>query len=371
VRAGLALTDRPSGVDEAIRVRDQCLSDGDPWGAAISSLLGGLGAARRGTPANQLLNQAGQRFRTLQARTFEALASVALATCGGAAADEAGGLARSTGTATMRPLIERFIGVSPSTGPVPSTHVHAGTPMRAADADVGPLRVQCLGRFHIAVCGTELDLDCLRPRARNLLKLLAIHPDSGLHRETIVEALWPDGTAESGIRNLHVAASAVRRALATAGLPEQLGVRRQGEAYRLVLPSTEASDLAHFLELAAAARAAAARDDHDEAMAAAGAALDLYGGELLIEDGPLEFAVRERSRVAALHQSVAAIAAGEHLRRSDHRAAIDTCEATILEHPYADELWRLLVRAHHERGDLAADGQAQARYDHVLAELMA
>jgi DNA-binding SARP family transcriptional activator len=167
-----------------------------------------------------------------------------------------------------------------------------------------------------------------------------------------------------------VAVSAIRRMLGSACVPDQLGVRRQGEAYRLVLPCVAASDLAEFVDLATAARAAAARADQDQALMLAGRALRLYRGELLVEDGPLEFIVRERARVAALRQAVAAIVADGHVMAGDHAAAIDVCEATILEHPYADELWRLLVLAHRARGDLAAAGQAEARYQRVLDELM-
>jgi DNA-binding SARP family transcriptional activator len=302
----------------------------------------------------------------VDAGALESVCVVALAACDDNAHPEAATMARAAGIAALTPVIRSFVGSARS----------VSVPQRPASALDAPspsaqlLHVRCLGRFSVAVNGQDLDLEGLRPRARALFKMLAIHTGSAVHRETIVDALWPDGAADAGIHNLQVAVSAIRKTLANAGVPDEFGVQRHGEAYRLTLPGTEASDLGQFLDAAAAAKAAAARDDHHGAALSAVHALDLYGGELLSEDGPLDWIVTQRAWVSGVRESIAAILAAEHVRNGQFKEAIEVCEATIVERPYADELWRTLVGAHRERGDLAAAGKAQSRYEHVLAELV-
>jgi len=366
VRASLALTKRPQGVDEATRVREQCLADGDPWGAALGSFLGGLGAAHRGEPANDLLREAARRFRALDASALEAACMVALAASGHVDAADATAAARATGIEQLVPVLYGFIAPrrTEDFGSTAAAHAAVG------EGSAAPLlAVQCLGRFSISVEGRDLSLEGLRPKARSLLKMLAIHTDTAVHREAIVDGLWPDGDAASGIHNLQVAISAIRKLLSAAGVPDDLGVQRQGEAYRLVLSTRDSSDLAQFLEWSATAKLSATRNDHDAAHSSATQALALYRGELLAEDGPLEWIVTQRVWLSAQREAMAAIVADRCVQSGQYKDAIDVCEATILERPYADELWRILIQANKQRGDLAAAGKAQLRYDKVLADL--
>lgn len=368
VRASLALTKRPQGVDEAARVREQCLADGDPWGASLGAFLGGLGAAHRGEAANDLLREAARRFRALDAGALEAACLVALAACGHADAGDATVAARTAGIEQLVPVLNAFI--APLRRDEPTTTAASDIDIDVSDGPPSTgLSVNCLGRFAISVQGRDLSLEVLRPKARCLLKMLAIHTDSAVHREAIVDGLWPDGDAASGIHNLQVAISAVRKMLTAAGVPDDLGVQRQGEAYRLVLSTRDSSDLAQFLEWSATAKLAATRNDHEAAHAAATQALALYGGELLAEDGPLEWIVTQRAWLSAQREAMAAIVADRCVQSGQYKDAIDVCEATILERPYADELWRILIQANKQRGDLAAAGKAQLRYDKVLADL--
>lgn len=363
-RAAMSLTNRPQGVDEAVRVRDQCVGDGDPWGAAVAGLFAGLGAARRGQPCSELLGRVARDFRELDAGALEGLCAVVVAEADDSVRRTSEAMVRAGGIAALVPLVRNFIARCPGE-PAPLSSVPTEHPHNSARS----LEVCCLGRFDVRVFGREISLEALRPRARSLLKMLAIHPESAVHRETIVEALWPEGDAAAGIHNLQVAASAIRKVLSAAGVAENLGIHRTGEAYRLVLSATDSCDLAQFLSESNAARSAASHGEHEAATAAAARALSLYRGELLAEDGPLEWVEAQRIWVAALRESMAAIVAGGHVRAERYREAVDVCEATLLDRPYADELWRHLISANRERGDLAAAGWAQTRYHRVLAEL--
>ena len=75
-----------------------------------------------------------------------------------------------------------------------------------------------LGGFDVLVDGVAVPAGGWRlNKARSLLKLLALAEGNRMHRDAVVEALWPDLTAVAGANNLHQALHAARRALAEAG----------------------------------------------------------------------------------------------------------------------------------------------------------
>jgi DNA-binding SARP family transcriptional activator len=409
-RAGLALTSRPLGIEEAARVADLCLGDGDRWGEGFAALFGGLGSLRRGLDAGQLLARAAATFEVLDAPVLQRVV-IAAANFHRLSAPRPTHAERDRGIgdeATARQLLEMFMSGGCSR---PGLHgrdanVRAGTrdaaddaphvapqpigrppvlppqyaslqpptpivhqPATSGTAAVRPIEVRCFGAFELLVNGVEVPLTALRPRARTLLRLLAINVGSSIHREALVEALWPESDVDTGVHNLQVAVSAVRKTLAEAGIGDNLGVVRHGEAYRLALPRLDACDHARFLEDVKRARTALARGDEKAAYAAATRALADYRGELLSEDGPAEWVLAARSRAATQREAVAVIAAKAMIAQSSWSDAVELCETILHERPYADEIWRLLVQAQRERGDRAAAAQAQTRYDKMLEAL--
>ena len=130
--------------------------------------------------------------------------------------------------------------------------------------------LRLLGGFEVSVAGRAVEDGAWRlRRAKTLLKLLALTPERRLHREQVIEALWPDG--ESTGKGLHQVLYTARRALASAGdehVSDRLSLRDDvvtlaGE--RLTV------DIEEFERAAAVAREA-------KAPATYGAALELYAG---------------------------------------------------------------------------------------------
>ena len=80
------------------------------------------------------------------------------------------------------------------------------------------VRIRLLGGFDVSVDGLAVPAGVWRlNKARSLLKLLALAEGNRLHRDAVIEALWPDLGAGAGSNNLHQALHAARRALAEAG----------------------------------------------------------------------------------------------------------------------------------------------------------
>lgn len=232
------------------------------------------------------------------------------------------------------------------------------------------MRVLCLGRFRLEIDGTPITLTAIRPRARALLRLLALHAGQPVHRETILEALWPEAACDAGPRNLHVAISSLRQALESRSADgEGISFIRDGDAYVLAVPPGAVVDVLALGQAVAAGRAARAGGDLEWAQTCFREALELYCGEALSEDGPAEWvlAVRERCRRDSVYaaEALAEIA----LDGGRHGEAAAAASRGVGIDRYNDALWRLLASAHERNHDHAGAARARQSYADVLDEL--
>jgi DNA-binding SARP family transcriptional activator len=213
-----------------------------------------------------------------------------------------------------------------------------------------------------------MDLSGVKPRVRKLLHLLALHTEQPVHREVLIESLWPEADPESGARNLHVAVSSLRQLLAVGSRGETIQIVREGEDYRLKLPPGSHTDVAAFAGSVGEGRHCRAAGDGPGAIRSLSAALDLYVGDLLPEDGPAEWVLgdRESLRASAVE---AAGALAELLVAGDAAGAARACERGLAIDRCRDSLWRTLQRAHELAGNYAAAADARRRYERVLADL--
>jgi DNA-binding SARP family transcriptional activator len=236
-----------------------------------------------------------------------------------------------------------------------------------ADPAEQAVRFRTMGGFAVVVDGRDWPLDSIKPRARSLLRLLAIHAGSAVHREVIAAALWPEADAQTAARSLQVAVSAVRGLFVDALGPD--GGRlviREGDAYRLGV-DPEAVDVRRFDRAVGEARLARARGaDVGPPLATA---MALYGGDLLPEEGPTEWIVEQREHYRSAAVDVAREAAEAALLGGDPRAAVESCRAGIGIDRYHDPLWRLLIEARQAAGDVSAANRDRKEYEAILSEL--
>lgn len=147
--------------------------------------------------------------------------------------------------------------------------------------------VRLLGAFEIEVDGVPVPPQAWRRRqAAAVVKLLALAPNRQLHREQVIDALWPELSVDEAAPRLHKAAHYARR---TAGSPDTVVLR--GDAVAL-FPDADVIVDALAFEVAADAALAAGTP------AAAEDALALHRGDLLPHDlyEPWSDAPRERVR---------------------------------------------------------------------------
>ena len=136
------------------------------------------------------------------------------------------------------------------------------------------IQVRMLGGFEVAVDGVPVAAEgWSRRQAAALVKVLSLAPGHRLHRDQVVEALWPTVPLDAVGPRLHKAAHYARRTLRAA--PGALQLRND-----MVLLSAPDDVVVDVDELGRAGRSALA--DHDAALAAS--LLDAYDGGLLPDD---------------------------------------------------------------------------------------
>lgn len=383
------------------------------WEIAVGALIGAVSSLKQGTVRVEAFDDSAKAFRKLGALVAEAWVRSGLALAMAAeglpgahdAALRAESAARSasvrgaealalwalaladpgrtrshrikaeevTQESGLAPLLSRQLAVhlAPPRAPAETgSRRHKGEAVLGGDRPPPRLTLKCFGGFRLTIDGRQVDCGSLKPRLRSVLHLLALHAGRPVHRESLVEAIWPHLDASAGLRNLYVALSSLRQVLepGTARSTATFIVR-EGETYRLGLPDAADVDLISFEGALAEATMARASNDARAVAAHLERALAAYTGELLPEDGPAEWVVKERERYRIEAGDAAHALAELHRERGDAGAAASVCERAVRLDPYRDATWRLLIAAHTEAGDQVAATRARRGYEELLHEL--
>ncbi|MBV8997245.1 MAG: hypothetical protein JO287_26925, partial [Pseudonocardiales bacterium] len=164
-----------------------------------------------------------------------------------------------------------------------------------------------------------------RRHAAALVKVLAMAPGRRLHREQVIDLLWPEDTIEQAMPKLHKAAHFARRAIDVSNAVVLLGDNV------MLCPDAETTvDVELFEDFA---RRALAEED----VAAGRQALLMYGGELLPQDRYEAWAEERREQLRLRYLD---------LLRLDGRWE------TVVELDASDEIAHLaLMRRYADNGD--------------------
>jgi DNA-binding SARP family transcriptional activator len=393
-RAAAVLDGSKDGIEAAREVLEESDNDGDLWGGALA--LTGLCLMRSvdhsSDPADvEDAHDLVRRCRLLDAGVLDAWAHALLALAAVAAglpdaaveAQRAEGLARSAGVpgayAAAQVAAARCTGARIDPGGLAA---ESGLPVRvitrwlgteaARSLEAPPVEVCCFDGFRMRLHGQPVYLTALKPRTRTALRLLAVHAGRAVHRETMIEALWPDLSPTAATRNLHVTLSSLRTFLEP-GAPRGHSalLTRDGDAYQLTLPDDSYSDIVAFTAAVDTARRAQLAGEPAATADALRAALLAYTGELLPEEGPAEWVVRERERLRQTAVEAALDLARTLLKLGDAVGAVAAAERCVQIDQYCDRGWQLLTDAYDQLDNRAAAARARQRYATVLASLEA
>jgi predicted ATPase/DNA-binding SARP family transcriptional activator/DNA-binding CsgD family transcriptional regulator len=246
------------------------------------------------------------------------------------------------------------MGRRPQRQPAAQQLQHRGVPTTTETArrsELEVVRIGLLGGFRVWVGPRLIEEDRWRLRnARSLLKLLALAPGHRLHREQVMETLWPDSGMRKASNNLHQILHAVRRTLEPAVLATApaSGSAASACSVYLLLRDEQLSlcpdsplwvDVEAFEQTAATAR-------HAMEPQAFRAAIDLHAGELLPEDRYEPWVEERRRPLRELYLSLLLELGALLEGRSEFGEAIEALGRVVAEEPTHEGAHVGIMRLH-------------------------
>jgi predicted ATPase/DNA-binding SARP family transcriptional activator len=197
-------------------------------------------------------------------------------------------------------------------------------------APVADVSVGLLGGFSVTVDGQPIDKHWRLRKAKTLVKLLALAPGHWLHRDIVVESLWPDADPEAASNNLHQIVHNVRRMMGA----ESVAIH--DDVVRLCPAGGLRVDIDLFEEAAARARRSSNITELQDAIA-------IWTGPLLPEDQYASWAEEHRERLNETHAALVILLGSKLSERGDHEAALAILEPLALTRPLDEHLNRVLI----------------------------
>jgi DNA-binding SARP family transcriptional activator len=207
----------------------------------------------------------------------------------------------------------------------------------APASELEAVRIGLLGGFRVSV-GTRIieEKEWRLRKAQNLIKLLALTTEHRLHRERVMELLWPDldpkATANNLYHTLHVARRVFESEASTFSYlrlhDEQLELSPKGPIW---------VDVETFEEAAITARRT-----HDPA--AYRVAIELYIGDLLPEDRYEAWAEERREELRMAYLALLVEMASLYEERGEFGPAIEALGRVVASEPTHEEAHVRLIR---------------------------
>jgi DNA-binding SARP family transcriptional activator/Tfp pilus assembly protein PilF len=228
------------------------------------------------------------------------------------------------------------------------------------------LEIHLLGPFRVKGSGQEIEEHhWSRRKPALLVKLLALQAHHQLHREQVMELLWPDLDTEAATNNLHKTIHAARRALEPAlkSVSDSHFILTHGQQVHLRAPGKLWIDVEAFEQAAAEALKSSETDLHEKALA-------LYEGDLLIEDPYEDWTAARREHLRALHQDLLVSLSRLFEARGKYQPGIERAKEIVALDPSNEEAHRQLMRLHALNGNRQhAIHQYQQCCEDLLREL--
>jgi DNA-binding SARP family transcriptional activator len=212
-----------------------------------------------------------------------------------------------------------------------------GSSVREPAPDLGAgVTLRVLGGFSVSVGGEKVPESAFsRKKARALLKLLAIQPGYRLHRDQVIDVLWPDLEPQAASAQLYKAVHHIRQALASTDprARDSLG-SREG---LLELSGEIGSDLEVFERLAEEAESHPSLESLQRAVAA-------YIGDLLPADRYEEWTLACRDALRDRSLGLLVNLGASLLDRRDLGSAADAFRRVLAIDPTREDAHRGLMQ---------------------------
>lgn len=241
-------------------------------------------------------------------------------------------------------------------------------PVRGVDIPSTRLAIRCFGAFEIFHEGHRLPPAAFhRRKALQLLKQLVLRRGAPVHRDRLVDLLWPDAPASAGTNRLHGVVSALRSAIESTRNPRSSEyIICRDDHYFLNVDAPQSVDLFEFLDAIAGARTAQREGAEERALGLLEDVVRMYRGDLFADDIADESLETHRVRLRHLFLDAARALAGIRIRWGHTDEAVWALRTALDFEPVALDLYELLI------GQLVAVGrftEARQQYECCRAAL--
>ena len=192
------------------------------------------------------------------------------------------------------------------------------------------VRIVLLGGFTVSVEGDAAPPRWRLRKAKTIVKLVALAAGHRVHRDVLIEQLWPEADPAVGTNNFHQALHAARRVVGAENLV------LHDEIVVLGGEGSVAVDVDDFDAAAGRAASTGAPEDIRHALA-------LWSGELLPEDLYEDWAAPHRDRLSAVRTRLVGDLARALMAGGLSDQALALLEPLAVERPLDEDLHRSLL----------------------------
>ena len=202
--------------------------------------------------------------------------------------------------------------------------------------------VHLLGDFRLVVRGRPLEA-WQGAKSQRVIRYLMAHPRRPVPKDVLIDAFWPETSADAGRRNLHQAVYMIRKTVRDHDADLQL-IIHDSDAYAVNAQLEVWCDAEEFEAEVRVARTAELAREPERAIEAYAAAERCYHGDFLQDSPYEEWALAERDRLRLLYTEAANHLGDLLLERGAVEAALHLSQRLIGRDPCDEEAHRRAMR---------------------------
>ena len=204
------------------------------------------------------------------------------------------------------------------------------------------LQIFTLGRFNLVFAGQQIPTaKWNRKQAVTVLKYLVAHLDRPVHREILMEFLWPDDDQRRTWNRLKVIIHSLRQELHAAGLSEDV-IETTNESYALRREAVWVDSSVFELSVAEG-KALQYQEQWDSALHRYKHARHLYKGDYLEEDVYADWCMVQREQLREIFLSLLAGMADCYGELGHYSEAAQVCRTALVVDPGRESFYRALM----------------------------
>lgn len=212
-----------------------------------------------------------------------------------------------------------------------------------------PPRIYTLGHFGLVLNGSRVAVEgWARKQSLTLLKYLVAHRGTTIHRERLMDCLWPEVSEDRARQRLKVTVYFLRQQVRAAGM-EGVFIESSGDGYLLRCEAVWV-DADAFERLATVGIELERGQKWPEALRCYEDALVIYRGDYLEEDTYADWCAEERERLREIYFEMLERMTQLYITLGRHAEAAQMCHTALVREPCRERFHHTLMTCLAELG---------------------